>query len=130
MKKIIIITGETKSYKTKKALELAGNFQKNEVLRIDGRQFEPGFIFRFRGANENTKLILIDFANSKFNIEYIVLLASYNEIDINILGKKPITIPTPTFVITCDENITKKHLESFGQSFIRRVEIIEINKSK
>lgn len=128
MKKVTIITGEIGSGKTLMAKELASKHRKEDVMFLKGRQFNPQNQFRFSGANKNTRMIVIDDVDVFYHIEYISFLNSYDTIDINVRNGKPIIINTPDFIVTCDESITKKFLETFGQSFQRRVKIIEITK--
>lgn len=126
MEKDLILIGKAYSGKTKKAREIAKTFSPDEVVWIKGRELSEKKLspFLFHFCDENTKLIIVDDILPSCNMEFFYSVVGV-PFQANIHYSKPKTI-TAKFLLTCDENITRETLDSLGDSFTRRFEIIEM----
>lgn len=124
MTKATVIIGEDESGKSLTAKLLSKNFEKEEVVWIDGRNLKYTS-FPFGSCTQETKCVIIDDANPLQSIDSLVMLIHGIKVDKQYSWSFEIN---PKIIITFPQELTKTQIEGFPSSITRRIEVIECKK--
>ena len=130
MERITLIIGDADSGKTMKAKEIASSYKEEDVIWIDGRQYNRhndrhDVRFLYSRCKLNTELLIIDDLNDVSHIGWIYSHL-YEGVRVEKIFKEPFYIH-PKIIIGCSSKVSIDDLPTESNAFKRRFSIINCN---
>ena len=116
----MVFYGPDRSGKTRKSMEIASKYDKEEVQLFTTRRsrhlFDNPFIFS--ECSQKTKLIIIDDVRDRYILElFLSFISGHEKITVNRMYEEKIEIDCPNIIIVCDSRMKLPFGERFTSSF-------------